>query len=99
MNLRSNDDLPRRLPKLFNASIPGLKSPEFCGAGVPPIGIPLNLTLKNNPIFLAAAFLGARIKVELNSLVGIIVVVVWSLPKVVLKSKTGFYKPKVRAMT
>ncbi len=59
----------------------------------------LNLILKNNPRFLAAAFLGARIKVELNSLVGIIVVVVWSLPKVVLKLKTGFYKAKVRAMT
>jgi hypothetical protein len=27
MNSQGNDDLPRRLPKLFNASIPGLKSP------------------------------------------------------------------------
>ena len=52
------------------------------------------MTLKNNPSFFAAAFLGARIKVELNSLVGIIVVVVWSLPKVILKLKTGFYKPR-----
>ncbi len=32
MNLRSNDDLPRRLPKLFNASIPGLKSPQARGS-------------------------------------------------------------------
>ncbi len=52
------------------------------------------LNFKNNPRFLAAAFLGARIKVELNSPVGIIVVVVWSLPKIVLKLKTGFYKPR-----
>jgi hypothetical protein len=29
VNSRSNDDLPRRLPKLFKASIPGLKSPLF----------------------------------------------------------------------
>jgi hypothetical protein len=29
MNLQGNDDLPRRLPKLFNASIPGLKPPKY----------------------------------------------------------------------